>query len=361
MKKLITICWIFSISMLANAQKITAFKDKASGKIGFKQDGEVIIPATKYEEWEGYSEGLIAVSKNNKWGFIDLKGNEVIALNYLFADKFHDGLAIVSLKKGKFGFIDKSGAKISEFIYQNAQPFYGGFAAVQLKEKYGFINSKGVLVIECKYQRTYPFNNGLAAVKLNDKWGFVNSEGKEVIDFKYDAAEFFSEGFAAVAIGEKYTFIDKTGKQIIEPIDGFISAFSGGLARFSKDSKTGFMDVNGKVAIEPVYERATDFKDGFAQIFYKNTYGNPRCKYIDQTGKLINDKDYASSSERFSEGFAIVEAFMGGDGGAGVIDQTGKEIIETKYSKITYSSGVFTVRDGNGKIYKFNKEGKLIQ
>ncbi|MNE20608.1 KWG Leptospira [compost metagenome] len=181
-----------------------------------------------------------------------------------------------------------------------------------------------------------------------------------MIDCKYDSADFFSEGFASVAIGEKYTLIDKTGKQLIEPIDGFISFFSGGLVRFSKDSKTGFMDVNGKVIIEPVYERATDFKDGIAQIFYKESYYT-RCKYIDKTGKLINDKNYAGSSEGFSDGFAIVEAFMGGDGGAGVIDQSGKVIIETKYSKITYSSGVFTVKDGDGKIYKFNKEGKLIQ
>jgi len=166
---------------------------------------------------------------------------------------------------------------------------------------------------------------------------------------------------ASVAIGEKYTFIDKTGKQIIEPIDGYISFFSDGLVRFTKDSKTGFMDVTGKVIIEPTYERATDFKEGFAQIIYKDSYYNSRCKYIDQTGKFINDENYAAfSSGAFYDGFAIVEIFMGGDGGAGVIDRTGKTIIDTKYSKITYSSGIFTAEDSSGVVSKFNKEGKPV-
>jgi hypothetical protein len=358
MKKGIAICLILLTAFFVTAQKITAFKDKTSGKIGFKQNGETIIPATKYDGWDGYSEGLIAVSNNDKWGFIDFKGVEVIELTYFFVSTFHEGFALVSLKRGKFGYIDKAGTKITEFVFQNGRPFYEGFAAVEQKDKYGFIDAKGTIIVDYKYQEAFQFKEGMAAVKFNDKWGFIDKDAKEVVDFKYGESAFFSEGFASVSTNGKYTFIDKTGKEIIEPKYDYISFFSSGLAKFSLDSKYGFIDVNGTEIIKPIYQSVTDFKGGFAKIVYRDASNFSMCKYIDKTGKYINNKDYSSTSEDFFNGFAIVVEPVFGR--KGVIDQTGKEILETKYVKVNYSSVGFTVQDENGLVLRFDKEGKSI-
>lgn len=59
---------------------------------------------------------LFRVSQNDKYGFIDKKGNEVIPCEYDEVDYFHDGLAYVA-KGNKWGYIDKSGREVTPFIY----------------------------------------------------------------------------------------------------------------------------------------------------------------------------------------------------------------------------------------------------
>ena len=49
---------------------------------------------------------MAAVKKNNKWGFVDKKGNEKIPLIYEEAYFFKDGIAKVSDGRNRF-YIDK--------------------------------------------------------------------------------------------------------------------------------------------------------------------------------------------------------------------------------------------------------------
>lgn len=59
-----------------------------------------------------YSEGLLGVKSNGRWGYIDTKGNVVISFKYRNALPFMKGLASVSDAEGNFMHINKSG-KIS--------------------------------------------------------------------------------------------------------------------------------------------------------------------------------------------------------------------------------------------------------
>ena len=58
-----------------------------------------------------FHEGLARVVKNNRFGFINSKGNEVIPCQYDFAHDFKNGSAVV--QSNKFGVINTAG----EFIY----------------------------------------------------------------------------------------------------------------------------------------------------------------------------------------------------------------------------------------------------
>ena len=44
---------------------------------------------------KAFSEGLAVVEMNGRAGFIDMKGNEVISLEYESAFRFEEGLAMV--------------------------------------------------------------------------------------------------------------------------------------------------------------------------------------------------------------------------------------------------------------------------
>lgn len=67
-------------------------------------------------------DGLVAFCKNDKWGFVDKKGNVIIAPKYEMARSFSHGLAAVCLN-GYWGFIDQGGNLVIETQFRDALYF----------------------------------------------------------------------------------------------------------------------------------------------------------------------------------------------------------------------------------------------
>ena len=80
-------------------------------------------------------------------------------------------------KNGKWGLIDKTGQYIVKPRFDDIEDFHEGLAVVKLKKKMGFIDKNGKIVIKPRFNEASYFREGLAAVKVNGKWGFVNKTG----------------------------------------------------------------------------------------------------------------------------------------------------------------------------------------
>lgn len=78
---------------------------------------EFINAIQKYDKLGPFSEGYAAVLKDGKWGYINIKGEEVISCQYsnpyeeYTSGAFHEGLAAVQ-KEGKWGYIDTKGKEV---------------------------------------------------------------------------------------------------------------------------------------------------------------------------------------------------------------------------------------------------------
>lgn len=170
-------------------------------------------------------------------GYINTTGKEIVPLIYdyeCYADAYSDanfaeGLALVC-KNDKYGFIEKNGKQVIALKYQEAQPFVDGLALVKSNNKWGFINKKGKEVIAIKYDSSTDFSEGFAAVEISDKWGFVDKTGKEITSIQYDGCTSFSHGLAAVKLNNKWGFIDKKGKVKIPIIYDETRSFINGVA-----------------------------------------------------------------------------------------------------------------------------------
>ena len=251
--------------------------------IGFMDTkGNVVIPQGKYNNigprsrgLTDFSEGLCLVDKDDKYVFIDTKGNEVIKTNYEDARCFSDGMAWVMDSNSKVGFIDKTGklvipCKYDEagffkeghaFVAKNGKiaiidrqgnvitpfqydlvevsvwaggggseegvlpTFNEGLAWVVKDGKYGYVDTKGNVVIPFRFHvdndmQPYggDFHNGLAKVTnlSTGKWGFIDKQGKEVIPCRFDGAWDFSEGLAVVRIGDRWGFVNTEGKSTFD-------------------------------------------------------------------------------------------------------------------------------------------------
>ncbi len=76
---------------------------------------KTIIPCI-YTTVDHFSEGLAAVSYNNRYGYIDIKGNVVIPFKYRYAKSFYKGRAEVNKSKNlkKDTYIDASGKELKD-------------------------------------------------------------------------------------------------------------------------------------------------------------------------------------------------------------------------------------------------------
>ncbi len=87
------------------------------------------------------------VKLGEKYGFIDIKGNEIIDLIYEDVGHFSNGLAKVK-RDGKYGFIDKKGREVIPIKYDGAEDFYGNdFTTCYLDAKAYLIDKKGEVIV----------------------------------------------------------------------------------------------------------------------------------------------------------------------------------------------------------------------
>ncbi len=275
-------------------------KVELNEKIGFiDREGSEIIPC-KHIPWKyiGYiGEGLIKVPSNNaRLGLINKWGNSIISDKYHEINYFHEGLAKVELN-GKSGFIDKNGNEIVPCKYDsnryNASEIEAGFfflntlftrpglyfseglAAVKFSGKWGFIDNKGNEIVPCIYNRVEDFQEGLAGVNLNGKWGFIDKQGNKVIHCKYDKVRAFKEGVAWVRLSER---------------SARLREYEGGW---------GAIDKNGNEIIPFKYNWTENFNEGMAPIFIE------KWGFINKNGNEVIPCKYDEVS-RFSEGLSRV-------------------------------------------------------
>ena len=188
-------------------------------------------------ERRDFSEGRVAVYKDNKWGFMDKQGKLVIPAVYRYVGDFSGGLATVS-KEGGFGAINPTGDTVIDFRYLQLGSFKEGLANFSLtdEQKVGYINTKSETVIAPTWDAALDFSEGLAAVGVASKdklkWGFIDHAGRVVIKPKYDAVApdagdlssytdvrdgYFINGLATMYLeDDKITrvIIDKQGNEI---------------------------------------------------------------------------------------------------------------------------------------------------
>lgn len=220
--------------------------------------GSTIIPF-KFNEAHWFHEGLsnvsfrspsdpehlIIISGNH--GFINKQGEEVFSKRFQYASRFKEGFASVG-ENNKWGFINRKGEQVIPPIFKRPPSlFCDGLALIELNGKYGFINTAGSEVIPLKYTYARSFSEGLAPV-YSSNWGYIDKKGNEVIPLIYESAEEFSEGLAKVRMKGKCGYINKNGELVIPCIyeDTFeTKSFKNGLAQVKLNYHKGYIDKEG--------------------------------------------------------------------------------------------------------------------
>jgi len=152
------------------------------------------------------------------FGFINSVGVFVIPAIFRHASMFSpEGVAGVVDQNRKHGFIDEKGNYVIAPAFDDLEtPFRSDVpmrvaSGIGFDAKYGFINAKGELVVPYIYDNAYVFRHGYARVtsygegppgRRPVKHGFIDTQGQLVIPMKFDDAKSFGvNGLAAVLMG----------------------------------------------------------------------------------------------------------------------------------------------------------------
>lgn len=96
------------------------------------------------------------------------------------AGQFSEGLAAVG-RDGKWGFIDKTGKIALPFAWDYASGFLAGRARVEQKKRWGFVDRNGIPLGPIEWDRATDFSDGLALAWHGDRAYLIDNAGKAVL------------------------------------------------------------------------------------------------------------------------------------------------------------------------------------
>lgn len=334
----------------------------------------VVKSNLNYNKLEYRGEGLFGFETNDKFGYIDKNGNEVIAADFSYKQNgsaipfFYKGL--IAVKKGdKMGIIDKSGKTIIPFEYDNVYVHYqvtDAFPAVRknlTKNAYGLINSQNKAVIPLTYDELLMDSN-LVKVKKDGKWILLNIAGVQVLPGVYDAITTYSqEKLIQAASGDQLKFFNTAGNLLFEKAKNVytIHGCADGMIRCKVNEKYGYLDLKGNEVITTRYDDASDFVNGLAKVGKKTTASGSTTLYgfIDKKGVEVVPVIYPSANLGLYQ-VGLIKAKDPETNRWGYYDKTGKWVIQPIYLEATNSDnyGGLWVKMTDGKFHYINKTGK---
>jgi hypothetical protein len=353
---------------------------------GFIDKNMQLVVPPQYDEAKPFRGGHAIVRRGERWGCVDAAGQEKMfspsadGSPYLEVVCFSDGLCGVSTMQfdelwpayysdnaelsGLWGFVDESGNVAIEPQYIYANDFEGGIAIV----------AKGRWVIEPR--ANHPDSRGRYWAE-DEVWGGIDKNGDAVIPFAFDEIKRFydcDDVYIAHVGGWKeghWGILDRAGKWQAPPIfDEIGYEYSDGMFTFYGDeidermeSALGIYDCKQqKVLLEPQFYDVEFFEDGniAVEVFDPEMNRNV-TKVIDRNGNERFQSVYSFIYEM--ENFYQVSIRSEESTKDGVIDKAGNVIVPCIYHMPLY--GFFCecerfVFEQNGKQGLRDLHGNIV-
>lgn len=222
---------------VSEGDSLTVYCDM-NGKRGFinLNTGKIMIEGRYNHAWN-FSEGLAAVYRDNRIGFINTTGEEVIPCQYPTTQyaitrlgyAFHDGYCVVTNSKNECGLINQTGELVVDTIYDCIwAPSSCGVRIFQDEGKYGIMDMDGTITHPLYYALIYCYGEHLFAVdngvmKRIDKYGNVLTDFCSEYDFRpmYLPSDYEQEhptGYFEYYVYGRKGVIDGYGKIVIPAI-----------------------------------------------------------------------------------------------------------------------------------------------
>ena len=189
--------------------------------------GRIVIDAkdNDYRKAWVFSDGLAAVMKDGKIGFINANNEVVIPFRFDYTDKcrmwefgyvFHNGYCAMPNADGDLGLIDKSGNWVVEPAYDEIWALHdSGYRVIVKDNKHGVLDSRGNIVYPAEYGYIDVLSDGFVLSKDGKKWQ-VDFDGNTVQPFMFDGTYYLNYPVGYNESGDiQYAFADYAKYEIM--------------------------------------------------------------------------------------------------------------------------------------------------
>jgi len=229
--------------------------------------GERIIPAQYSHAWN-FSEGLGAVVRNGRLGFVNMQGEEVIPCQFEVGEHsihhlgfaFHDSLCVMTNERNQCGIINREGKWV-------VAPQY-----------------------DCIWNAN---NNGLRIYQNDGLYGLMNQQGNIIQTAQYDGLCDYEDFFEVEKDGVRYTM--GYDLQVIQPFvcdhleeisystdDGYY--ITSNYMKYYIGAKEGVIDQKGQVVIPAKYDIVSMIN---SNLFKANLHNTNLWILLDSNGKVV--------------------------------------------------------------------------
>lgn len=289
----------------------TVLKYKKDNKYGLMSlEGKEITDAI-YDEIASitYKEGMLLVKRDGKYGIININGKIVIKPEYdnITVDNYYDvstgyqrtGFIVCSIKDEgyRYGYVDYRGKKILDTIYTEIERVTDfedekDIYIVAYKDGQAGLLKNRKLILDYEYEDIiYYAYNDVFIVQRNGKQGIADRKGNIKIDTKYTNISFG---------GIYVNAVDESGETQILDLDGNVVT-DGYIAKMPTEDGQHFIVYNE----EGIY------------------------KIIDNNGNIVVDRSYTNIEEIANNYYIVAN-----NRNNGIIDLTGKSLVELRYNSI---------------------------
>jgi len=340
---------------------------------------------TRYDFCSEYNDdGLSVVAKGGKFGVYDFcQAKEIIAPEYEKVSILDANFFAAKSPHG-WGVLTKNNEVFIPPLFEVITNYADYLMAKDYQSQYILVSKKDITIASARYQKIFKFDGEYAIVKRNNLFGIINRKLKELIEPQYDRIDYFKDNLFFVTKDGKLSIVDSNnahnlalGYERIERLFGtsyFLVQKSGLFGLFDENLKWVLpAKYIGIKYLFGDYFKVTKTGDALDGIFSvkKRFVLETKYRYISHLGDKLfevrNDKgmsalfnhkgeqltDFIYDQLLFDNGnifIAIPFENNSDELAIGLLDKTGKTLIEPIYDNIESRGSCYVV-------YKDNKCG----
>lgn len=328
--------------------KITVFNDK-NEQIFTDYENVQAIPIETNVETTPYEKNTLIYQKDEKFGLININGKEITKPIYEEISSIHYKEGTFTIKQdGKVGVINLKGKIIVKPEYETitSDNYYNektknkttGFIVstkTQDGYRYGYINYRGQVILKTEYtelERVTEIANDKEIYFIAFKEGQAGllKNKKVILNYEYEDIQYSSiNSVFVVQRNSKQGVVSKTGETIVNT--EYDSILFGGMYIDAKKGDNIYLfDINGgSIENKNIISKTQTANPNY----YITVDQNDVYSIVDKDEKVIIDNNYSYIEYLPGDYFIVAR-----DGKNGVIDITGKSLIDLAYTSIFFLS-----------------------